>query len=108
MGERYILGGENLAFGQILTLVADLMGGTPPRLRLPAGALLPVAVMAEAIARIAGGREPLVTVDGVRMASKPMYFSSGKAARELGYRSRPAVEGLRDAIAWYRSDGVLR
>jgi dihydroflavonol-4-reductase len=49
-----------------------------------------------------------VTADGVRMARKPMYFTSAKAERELGYRSRPAVEGLRDAIDWYRSCGYLR
>jgi dihydroflavonol-4-reductase len=108
VAERYVLGGDNLAFGQILTMIADLTGRPPPRLRLPAGALLPVALIAEAIARIGGGQEPLVTVDGVRMASKPTYFSSAKAEHELGYRSRPAVEGLRDAIAWYRRHGALR
>jgi dihydroflavonol-4-reductase len=108
VGERYILGGDNLPLSRVLALIADLMGRTPPRLRLPAGALLPVALIAEAIARIGGGREPLVTADGVRMARKPMYFTSAKAGRELGYRSRPALEGLRDAIAWYRSDGRLR
>ena len=108
VGERYILGGENLPLSQMLALIADLMGRRPPRLRLPAGALLPVALIAEAIARVGRGREPLITADGVRMARKPMYFTSAKAERELGYRSRPAVEGLRDAIAWYRSHGCLR
>ena len=107
VGERYILGGENLPLRQMLALIADLMGRTPPRLRLPAGAVLPVALIAEAIARIGRGREPLVTTDGVRMARKPMYFTSAKAERELRYRSRPAIEGLRDAIAWYRRHGCL-
>jgi dihydroflavonol-4-reductase len=108
VGERYVLGGDNLPLRQVLALIADLVGRRPPRLRLPARALLPVALIAEAIARISGGREPLVTADGVRMARKPMYFTSAKAERELGYRSRPAGEGLRDAIAWYRSHGCLR
>jgi dihydroflavonol-4-reductase len=108
VGERYILGGENLPLGQVLALIADLMGRRPPTLRLPPGALLPVALVAEAFARIGGGHEPLVTADGVRMARKAMYFTSAKAERDLGYRSRPAIEGLRDAIAWYRSQGALR
>ena len=107
VGERYILGGENLPLSRMLALIANLMGRRPPRLRLPAGALLPVALIAEAIARVGRGREPLLTADGVRMARKPMYFTSAKAERELGYRSRPAVEGLRDAIAWYRRHGCL-
>jgi dihydroflavonol-4-reductase len=108
VGERYILGGENLPLGAMLALIADLMGRRPPRLRLPARALLPVALLAETIASISGGREPLVTTDGVRMARRTMYFTSAKAERELGYRSRPAVEGLRDAIAWYQNQGCLR
>lgn len=108
IGERYILGGDNLPLGDMLAQIANLVGRRPPRLRLPSGALLPVAVIAEAIARLGIGGEPLVTADGVRMARKPMYFTSAKAERELGYRSRPAVEGLRDAIDWYRSGGYLR
>jgi dihydroflavonol-4-reductase len=108
VGERYILGGDNLPLGDMLAQIANLVGRRPPRLRLPSRALLPVAVIAEAIARLGIGGEPLVTADGVRMARKPMYFTSAKAERELGYRSRPAVEGLRDAIDWYRSCGYLR
>jgi dihydroflavonol-4-reductase len=108
IGERYILGGDNLPLGEMLAQIAHLVGRTPPRLRLPSGALLPLALVAEAIARMGIGGEPLVTADGVRMARKPMYFTSAKAERELGYRSRPAVEGLRDAIDWYRSCGYLR
>ena len=108
MGERYILGGENLPLGEMLAMIAHLVDRRPPRLRVPSGALLPVAFIAEAIARMGIGGEPLVTTDGVRMARKPMYFTSAKAERELGYRSRPAVEGLRDAIDWYRGCGYLR
>ncbi|HLT03247.1 MAG TPA: NAD-dependent epimerase/dehydratase family protein, partial [Geminicoccaceae bacterium] len=107
VGERYILGGENMPLGEMLAEIAHLVGRKPPRLRLPAGVVLPAAFVAEAFARLGIGGEPLLTADGVRMARKPMYFTSAKAERELGYRSRPAVAGLRDAIAWYRSRGYL-
>ena len=105
MGERYILGGDNLSLCELLTEIARLVGRAPPRLCLPANALLPVAFVAEAFARLRVGAEPLITRDGVRLARKPMYFTSAKAERELGYRSRPATEALRDAIAWYRRQG---
>ena len=108
IGERYILGGDNLLLREMLAEIAGLVGRKPPRLQLPPRALRPVALVAEAIARLGIGSEPLVTADGVRMARKPMYFTSAKAERELGYRSRPAAEGLRDAIHWYRSCGYLR
>lgn len=107
IGERYILGGDNLLLGQILATIARLVGRKPPRLRLPAGAVLPVAVLIEALARLGIGGDPFVTTDSVRMARKRMYFTSAKAERELGYRSRPAEAAVADAIAWYRQHGYL-
>ena len=54
------------------------------------------------------GREPFLTLDGLRMAKHRMYFTSDKAARDLGFVARPYAEGLRDAIAWFREAGRLR
>ena len=77
----------------------------PPRLALPIPALWPVALVGEAAGRITG-REPFVTLDGLRMARHKMYFSSEKAKRALGYAPRPAEQGLADAIAWFRQAGM--
>ncbi len=107
VGQRYILGGEDMTLGQILTAVAVLRGRRPPRIRLPHGALIPVAHAAQALARLTG-REPFVTVDGVRMARKTMFYSSAKAERELGYRAGPAQDALRDALGWFSEQGYLR
>ena len=106
IGERYILGGENLALIEILRRIASLVGRRPPRLRLPHALVIPIAHVAEAIARLGGG-EPFVAVDGVRLARKRMYFTAAKAERTLGYRSRPVDEALADAVAWYRETGAL-
>ncbi|RME35496.1 MAG: NAD-dependent epimerase/dehydratase family protein [Gammaproteobacteria bacterium] len=105
IGRRYILGGENLSLREILELVARLCGRRPPRLRLPHAAVLPVAWISEAWAWLSNGPEPRATVDGLRMARKWMYFSSERAERELGYRSRPAEEAVRDALQWFRARG---
>jgi dihydroflavonol-4-reductase len=107
VGERYILGGQNLTLGEILTLIAVLAGRRPPRLRLPAGLILPLAYLSEMAARLTRGAEPLLTVDGLRMARKRMHYTSAKAERELGYRSRPAADAVRDALDWYRRNGYL-
>jgi dihydroflavonol-4-reductase len=106
IGERYILGGQDVLFSQILRDVAGLVGGHAARVRLPWRALIPVAYVAEAVANLTG-REPFATLDGVRMAKYRMFFASGKAERELGYRSRPYAEGLEDAIGWFRDAGYL-
>ena len=105
MGERYILGGDNLTLKQILTEIAELCGRRPPRLRLPAAAVLPIAAAAEAFSRLRGGREPMVTRDAVRMSRKKMYFSAEKAKRALAYAPRPAKAALVDAVHWFRRHG---
>jgi dihydroflavonol-4-reductase len=106
IGERYILGGEDMTLRQILTLIAKLVGRSPPRIRLPHGAVLPVAYVSELYARLTG-TATRVTVEGVRMARKRMFFSSAKAARELGYRSRPPSEAFADALRWFEQNGYL-
>ena len=105
IGERYILGGENMSLREILEAITAVAGTSPPRVRLPHAAIMPVAVVAEAWARLFGTGEPIATVDSVRMARKKMYFSSDKARRDLGYDPRPAKEAFIDAVAWFRSNG---
>ena len=107
VGERYILGGENLSLAEILGRIAAIVGRAPPKVRLPLPVVWPVACVAEAWGRLTG-REPLVTFDSLRMARKKMYFSAAKAERELGFRARPANEALADAIAWFRTAGMVR
>jgi len=107
IGERYVLGGENLTLAAILAMIARLAGRTPPRIRLPLAAIAPVAYAAEALAHLTG-REPFLTRDALRMAKQHMFFSSAKAERELGFVARPAVSALVDAIAWFRARGMIR
>ena len=103
IGERYILGGENLSLKAILDQIAKLTGRLPPRVRLPHSLVLPIAYAAEGWARLTKMESLTLTVDGARMAKKRMYFSSDKAQRELGYQTRPAGEALRDAVAWFQN-----
>ncbi len=105
IGRRYILGGENLTFREILTLIAEEAGRKAPRLRLPRRPLFPLAWGAEAWARLTrSDAEPLLTADGLKMAGKLMWFSSARAEIELGYSYRPARESLAEAVEWFRHD----
>lgn len=105
-GERYILGGTNVLFANMLADIARLVGRAPPRLRIPRAVVLPVAYAAEAIASVTG-REPFATVDGIRMSEHRMFFTAAKAERDLGFRARPYLQGLEDAIVWFRAAGYL-
>ncbi len=106
IGERYVLGGRDMLLREILETIAQIAGTKPPKVRLPHNAILPIAHAAEWWARLTGA-EPFVTVDGVNLAKKRMFFSSAKAAAELGYAARPAEEALADAVAWFRREGYL-
>jgi dihydroflavonol-4-reductase len=106
IGERYILGGQNVLFSQMLSDIAGLVGRRAARVRLPWRALVPVAFFAEAVAGVTG-REPFATLTGVYMAKQRMFFVSTKAEQELSYRSRPYVEGIEDAVRWFRDAGYL-
>ncbi len=103
IGERYVLGGDDMMLREILEEIASLVGRSPPRIRLPRSAVLPIAYVAEFAARIRGSRAgPLLTVDGIKMTKTFMFFSSDKARKAIGYSPRPAREALADAVAWLR------
>jgi dihydroflavonol-4-reductase len=105
-GERYILGGQDMTLREILFHIARLVGRKPPRVRLPYAAVLPIAYVAEAMAKVTG-QSGRVTLEGVRMSRKRMFFSSAKAVRDLGYSWRPPVKALEDAVGWFRERGLL-
>jgi len=107
IGERYILGGQNVFFSEILANIARIVGRRPPRLRIPHAMVVPVAYAAEALARLTG-KEPFATLDGVRMAKHRMFFTARKAERELGFYARPYIEGLEQAVQWFRENGYLK
>jgi dihydroflavonol-4-reductase len=107
VGESYILGGENVSLKDLLGVIAEISGRRPPRFRLSRAPLFPLAFAAEMGARLTG-KEPFLTRDALRMAGHHMFFTSARAKRELGYRSRPWRVALEDAIAWYRVSGYLR
>ena len=107
IGEKYILGGEDMSLQSILQQISAMAGRRPPRIRIPHNLIIPVAWMMERIAGVSG-KEPLATVDSIRMAKKKMYFSSARARERLRYQPRPAREGLADAVRWFREHGYSR
>jgi dihydroflavonol-4-reductase len=106
VGEKYILGGQDVILREMLATIARLVGKRAPTIQIPRGPLFPLAWANEQLAR-ATGREPFLTLDGLRMAAHNMYFSSAKAEAELGYRARPYEAALVDAIAWFRQAGMI-
>jgi dihydroflavonol-4-reductase len=102
IGERYILGGENLTLCDLLTEISRLTGRPAPRFKLPPGPLMPLAYANEWGARLMG-YEPFLHCDSLKMSRTRMFFDDRKARRELGYATRPARLAIEDAVDWFRN-----
>jgi dihydroflavonol-4-reductase len=107
IGERYVLGGENLLLKDLLALVADVAGRKPPTIELPEAVVWPAAWVMEMLARLTG-IPPMMTRDHIKMARHKMFYSSAKAMNELGYAPRPVRTAIEDAVTWFRADGMLK
>jgi dihydroflavonol-4-reductase len=104
IGERYILGGENLTLKQILDKLATISGLPSPTVRVPYVLALATGVVDEIFTGRIRGREPRATIDAVRMGRKKMFISSAKAERELGWKAVPVDAALRRAVEWFKEN----
>jgi dihydroflavonol-4-reductase len=107
VGERYILGGRNMTFKEILDALAATVGQRAPRIRLPWRAAMAFGY-ADHLAAGLWGREPRIPLDGVRMARHTMWVNGTKAERELGFRAGSVEAALQRAVHWYRQNGYVR
>ena len=107
IGERYILGGQDVTLRQMFADIAELAGRKPPTVELPRGPLYPLAHIFEAVAQITG-KEPQLTVDALNMSKRRMFFTSAKAEADLGYAARPYREAIADAMSWFRERGYIK
>jgi dihydroflavonol-4-reductase len=106
IGERYLLGAENLTFKQVLDTLAEITGTPAPRLKIPHSVALGYAYAENTISRILG-REPQVPVEGVKIARHKMFVDCSKATRELGFAAGPVSAALERAVNWYETNGYL-
>jgi dihydroflavonol-4-reductase len=104
VGERYILGAENLTLRQIFEALAPVAGRKPPALEIPYAVAYVAGVVSTAWANVTG-QEPRAPLDGVKMARKKMWVRHDKAARELGYAPGSASQALARAVEWFRKHG---
>jgi dihydroflavonol-4-reductase len=106
VGERYILGGENLTYQQIAATVAGIVGKPAPRRTIPRRALPLLGAVADAVNRVSS-RPPTISGEQIRLTARHVFFDSGKAMRELGYPMLPFRGAAEKAHRWYADHGYL-
>jgi dihydroflavonol-4-reductase len=104
VGERYILGSENMTLGGILKELAALTGRKAPSIQLPYFVAWTAGVVTTGWAHLTG-TPPRAPLEAVRMAKKKMWVSHAKAAKELGFTPGPARQALADAVRWFEKGG---
>jgi dihydroflavonol-4-reductase len=107
IGERYLLGGENLTLKQLLDMLAKITGLAAPSMKIPHGVALGVAYVESAFSRLIG-KEPGIPVEGVRIAQHVMFVDASRAQRELGFRSGSVPAALERAVRWYQANGYVK
>jgi dihydroflavonol-4-reductase len=107
IGERYLLGGENLTLKQLLDMLAKITGLAAPSMKIPLGVALGVAYVESAFSRLIG-KEPGIPVEGVRIAQHVMFVDASRAQRELGFRSGSVPAALERAVRWYQANGYVK
>jgi len=107
VGEKYILGHENLSLSQILRLLAEISGRPAPRIKVPYWPVLALAHVDEFWANHISGKPPGVPLTAVRMARKFMYFDNTKAVKYLGLTLTPVRQALEEAMVWFRQHNYV-
>ena len=106
VGERYILGNDNVSFRDFIALVSKAAGTPTPRLPLPKTVSAGIALSMELWADHISHEEPRATFRSIRYAQRNAFFSNAKAKRELGLPVRPLEESVRRAVEWFRAQNM--
>ena len=107
IGERYLLGAENLTLKQLLDALARITGLATPAMKIPHGVALGVAYVESAFSRLIG-KEPQIPVEGVKIAQHMMFVDCSRANKELGFAPSPVAGALERAVKWYRENGYVK
>jgi dihydroflavonol-4-reductase len=107
IGERYLLGGENLTLKGLLDVLARITGLRAPGMKIPHGVALGVAYVESAFSRLIG-KEPQIPVEGVKIAQHKMFVDCSRAQKELGFQPGPVAAALERAVRWYQANGYVK
>ncbi len=105
-GERYILNGENVAYPELMTIVAEVLGVSPPWFTLPRSLMGVFAAGVEIVNRFRR-RTPLVDATQVRLSTYALYYDESKATETLSFDGGTVRAAVREARDWYRARGML-
>lgn len=108
VGERYILGHQNMTLQELLEELSEITGFPAPKIRIPYRIALTAGYLSNFVSDHLTHRPPRVPLEAVKMARKKMFFSPAKAVAELGLPQTPIREALKEAIQWFQAEGYVK
>jgi dihydroflavonol-4-reductase len=102
VGEKYIVGKENVNFREFFRILAEVSGRRPPRVPVP-------STLAKISARILEKMmdNPPLDYNSAIISADFWYYDPSRAQKELGLRGRPLQDTLTDAIRWFQENGYI-
>ena len=108
LGERYILGHQNVTLQELLHVLAEVTGREAPRIRIPMGVALVAGIIDETVRGRILGKPPRIPLAAVKTARKFRHFDCSKAIEELGLPQTPIDQAFQAAIRWFHDRGYIR
>ena len=105
-GRHYILGGENMMYLDLWRRICEALGKKGPLTSMRAPGRILAGAIGDTISRFTK-QELDINSAAIRISSQIQWFSSQRAISELGYKPRPAIDSIRDAVAWLRENNLL-
>ncbi len=100
MGDRYILGNQNLSLKAILEKLEAITDIPAPKYTIPYWIPHTAAWIDEKILT-KFGKKPSLSLDAVRMSRQKMFYDSSKAIKELGLPQSSVDEALKLSVTWF-------
>jgi len=107
IGERYILGNENMSVSDYFKLIGEVSGVKPPRLKVPYSVAITMGYVFQFLSNIIR-RPPVMNAPMVRLGSRYAYFDYSKAVNELGFPQTPVKTTIEKAVNWFRENGYVK
>jgi len=106
VGERYILGNENLHSREFMQMVGEVCGRKVPDRKLPLPILKALGTLLETVSDRVTHKRPFMTRKAIEYAAQHLYYDTSKARTELGYEPRPVRDSIVRAAEWFRHRGL--
>jgi dihydroflavonol-4-reductase len=106
LGERYLLGNQNVTVGEYFAMIAEAAGISPPRIKAPYPVALAGAHLFELASRFSR-KHPVATVSEVKIGHLGETYDCSKAVTELGLPQTPVRESIQRAVSWFKANGYI-